>query len=438
MTETTSKISIPYRFTPRNYQLDVLHKLDSWYRRIIMVRHRRAGKDKLCRNMMINKAVQEVGNYFYIFPTYSQGKKALWDNIDNSWFSTLDHIPKQIIKNKNSTDMLITLVNGSTIQIVGTEGRNIDRLVWTNPKGIVYSEAALQSPTARDRMRPILAVNGWRVVFNSTPRGKNWFYDLIENTHRSDNRYHSILTINDTGILTDEDIDEERLSGMSEDKIQQDYYCSFEASVEGAYYSRQMKQVEQETRITTVPYDAALPLYTFRDLGMDDSTTIWFVQTHGKEVRLIDYYERNGESLAHYVGVLREKSYNYTRHYLPHDAEVRELTSGTSRREYLESMGLWDIEIVPASNINDGIEAVRRLLKYCWFDADRCRQGIRCLKDYHKEWDDKKQVFRSRPAHDWASHGADAFRYLAVTIEDVMKPTHEFRYVGAAGSRIGG
>lgn len=127
---------------------------------------------------------------------------------------------------------------------------------------------------------------------------------------------------------------------MSEDKIQQDYYCSFEASVEGAYYSRQMKQVEQETRITTVPYDAALPLYTFRDLGMDDSTTIWFVQTHGKEVRLIDYYERNGESLAHYVGVLREKSYNYTRHYLPHDAEVRELTSGTSRREYLESMGL--------------------------------------------------------------------------------------------------
>jgi hypothetical protein len=160
--------------------------------------------------------------------------------------------------------------------------------------------------------------------------------------------------------------------------------------------------------------------HTAWDLGIDDATAIWFYQQVGKEVRLIDYYEASGVGLDHYASVLKEKGYVYGKHFLPHDAEVKELGTGRSRVETLAGFGI-RVEVVKMQRVEDGINAVRQLLPRCWFDVDRCKQGLDALRLYRKEWDDKTQTFRLRPLHDWTSHAADAIRYMALSIRDDKK-----------------
>lgn len=184
--------------------------------------------------------------------------------------------------------------------------------------------------------------------------------------------------------------------------------------VEGAYFADLMTTARTGGRITSVPYDPALPVNTFWDLGMSDQNTIWLHQQVGKEHRFIDYYANHGEGLAHYAKTLKELPYVYGTHYLPHDAEVRELTTGKHRREVLESLGVKPVEVVPRiAAIAEGIEMVRQILPLCWFDADKCGQGIKCLVSYRQEYDEEKNTFKPRPVHDWASHGADSFRQFA-------------------------
>lgn len=187
---------------------------------------------------------------------------------------------------------------------------------------------------------------------------------------------------------------------------------AFEASTEGAYYADQMARARSEGRITAVPYQAGLPVETWWDLGMDDSTAIWFVQRSGREIHLIDYYEASGEGLQHYAEVLedkrRERSILYSRHIAPHDIKVRELGTGLSRLETAASLGI-GFEVAAQHAVADRIEAVRNGLSICWFDAQRCQQGIKALDSYRKEWDDARGAWRNKPLHDWSSHAADAF-----------------------------
>jgi len=183
---------------------------------------------------------------------------------------------------------------------------------------------------------------------------------------------------------------------------------------EGAYYSLEMRVAREEERITRVPYNPGVGVVTSWDLGVGDSTSIWFAQFVGAEVHIIDYYEASGVGLDHYVKVLQEKGYIYDKHILPHDVRVRELGSGMSRLETLANLGIRDVDIAPMLNIDDGIQAVRSMLSRCWFDAEKCDKGVECLVSYSRDYDDTNKVFRLRPRHDWASHGADAFRYLAV------------------------
>ena len=189
---------------------------------------------------------------------------------------------------------------------------------------------------------------------------------------------------------------------------------SFLTYHEGAYYSLEMRDANAQGRITAVPYETASPVVTAWDLGIGDTTAIWFAQMIGPETRLIDHYETSGVGLDHYVRVLQEKGYVYGQHILPHDVRVRELGSGKSRLETLNSLGLQNIQIAPQLNVDDGIQASRSLLATCWFDAERCSHGIEALRAYHREYDDNNMVWKDRPAHDWSSHSADAFRYLAV------------------------
>jgi len=409
-------ITLPYKFTPRDYQLPILRALDrDKYKRAIAVWHRRSGKDLTFINYMFKKMFEKVGAYYYFFPTYAQGKKVLWEGMDREGFKFLNHLPKELRKTTNNQEMVIETVNGSVFRVIGTD--KIDSVLGTNPIGCVFSEYSLQDPRAWDFIRPILAENGGWALFNYTPRGKNHGYTLLEFAKKDPKWYSEVLTVDDTKAISREVLDQEFKEIMAkngeESLYQQEYYCSFDAPIQGAYYAKQMMDADREGRITKVPYDATIPVNTYWDLGVGDATSIWFIQNVGQEVRVIDYYESSGEGLPHYAKVLQDKKYIYGRHYAPHDIQVRELTTGRSRLETSRKLGI-NFKVVAKLPVEDGIEAVRNFIPRCWFDEDKCANGISALRSYHKEYDEKNQTYQTHPKHDWSSHGADAFRYAAI------------------------
>ena len=420
------EITIPYHFEPRDYQIPIFEAIDEGIKRIIMVWHRRAWKDKACFNIIVKKAAEDVWIYYYVFPTYSQGKKAVWDWIDKDWWKTIKHIPDEIIKRKNDTEMKVELINGSIIQIIGSD--NVDSIVWTNPIWIVFSEYSLQSPAVWDFLRPILAENGWWAIFNFTPRWDNHAKELLDMARANDKWLVSIQTVLDTKAITPEVLEEERkeiiLKNWSDAIFQQEYYCSFDAWIAGNYYAEILSELEKNNHRTVVPYDPWLDVYTVWDLWINDSTAIWFWQRLGKEIRIIDHYENNWEGLSHYVGVLREKWYRYWTMYLPHDAQARSVQTWKTVEEKMYEYWFNDIQIVPRLSVLDGINSARAILPYCYFDRDKTERGRKCLKNYHKEFDDKRTAYKW-PEHDWSSHSADAFRYLAVVNELINWDTNQ-------------
>ena len=374
-----------------------------------------------------------MGVYYYIFPEYEQWRKAMWDNIDNDWLTMFDHIPKEIIKpnGKNDQSMKIEFTNGSILQVIGTD-RKIDNIVGTNPVWLIFSEFPISDPRGWDLLRPIIKLNGGFAWFVFTPRGKNHWWKLREVARKNPEAWYlSEKTVIDTTdndwnrIVTDQMIEEERRDWMDEDLVQQEYFCSFEASIKGAYYADQLREARTQGRISKVPFEPSLDVYTVWDLGINDTTAIWFFQILWKEVRLIDHYETSGESLEHYVVHLKSKDYKYAKHFLPHDVQVKELQTGNTRKQFLESIGLTGIEVVEKLGIEEGIDMWRRIFKNVWIDEDKCERGINALSSYHKEFDAKNQTYRNNPKHDWASNSADAFRYLAVSYSK-MTNTNNF------------
>jgi hypothetical protein len=313
--------------------------------------------------------------------------------------------------------MKVELTNGSIIQIIGTD-KIIN--VGINPIGCIYSETALQSPKAWDFTRPILRENGGWAIFNSTPRGKNWFYELYTMANENEEWFASKLGVSDTGVISPSDIDQERAEGMSEDLIQQEYYCSFDRGVEGSYYGRLVEQMYQEGRIGRVPYDPSVAVDTYWDLGYGDSTAIVFVQYVGREVHVIDYYEAHGEGLTHYAKLIQSKPYVYGSHYGPHDIEAGHLSIGKSLRQYASELGLRFL-VVPRTDIEYGIECVRGLLPLCYIDDSKCKHLIKCLENYSKTYNDKMSCYSNTPKHDWSSHGSDSFRYLSTAYRTMGK-----------------
>ena len=409
-------VRIPHNFEPRIYQLPFLRAIDRGIKRAIIIWPRRHGKDKTCFNALVKESLKRVGNYYYIFPEYNQGRKALWDNIDSNGFRVIDHIPKELIKSRNSTEMKIELVNGSIVQIVGAS--DIDRIVGSNPAGVVFSEYSLIDPNVWGYIYPILAENGGFAWFNMTPRGDN-HAKLLYLAYLNDPLWFvSKLTADEAGVFSSEQLAEIREEYFklysSYDLFEQEFMTSFESPVQGAYYSDQLKLADTEKRIANVAYDAATQVYTAWDLGINDTTAIWFWQNVGQEIHIIDYYEMSGEPLSHYAKILQQKPYVYKTHYLPHDAKARELGTGKSREEVLKALEIGTIEVLPATAVADGIDAGRMLFNRLWFDQEKTTRGVLTLRNYRKDFDEKNKVWRNKPKHDWASNGADAFRYLAV------------------------
>jgi hypothetical protein len=386
-------------------------------KRAVLVWHRRAGKEKTCWNYLICQAVQKVGIYYYFFPHFSQGRKILWDGIDKDGFRFLDHIPPELIAGTpNSTEMKIRLKNGSLIQIIGTN--NIDSIVGTNPVGCVFTEYSLQDPIAWQLIRPILVENGGWAVFNFTPRGANHGKEIYEMARVNPEWFCQLLTIKDTSVVSEADIEREREAGMSEDFIQQEFYCSFTLGVEGSYYAKYLEEARDEDRITNVPLDKQLRVYTAWDIGYGDSTAIIFYQIAGQEIHIIDYYEAHGEGLPHYATVLKDKPYIYADHYAPHDIDSHQFSSGLSAREVGSNLGLKFITLPTLKlRLEDGIEAVRGIFPRVWIDESKCKHLVKCLENYRKEFDQRLEVYKERPRHDKYSHGADAMRYLAISVK---------------------
>jgi len=425
------------KFRPREYQLGVMKAFENdKFTRALLVWPRRSGKDILAFNMCIRALLKRVGSIYYVFPTYSQGKKVLWDGINNDSQPILNYIPKSLIESMNSTEMKIRFKNGSIFQIVGSE--NYNSLMGTNPMGCVFSEYALQDPAAYQYIRPILMANGGWVIFISTPRGKNHLFSLYEiASNNPEHWFCQKLTVEDTGHISLDDIQREINDGtMSEDLIQQEFYCSFDLGVEGAYYTKYLDRMKVNGQIAVVPWEPGFKVYTVWDLGVRDSTCIIFFQIIGQTIHVIDCYDNKDVGLDHYIKVVQQKPYVYGKHFAPHDIGTREFTSGLARIDIARNMGI-NFYIVPNLSIQDGIEAVRAKLSKIWIDNTNCRQLIKALESYRKEYDSKKMIYKENPLHDWSSHYSDAMRYLVLSLgntgeqtsaEDLEKRYREARY----------
>jgi hypothetical protein len=323
----------------------------------------------------------------------------------------------------NESELRCDLPNGARIRLYGAD--NPDRLRGLYLDGVILDEYADMRPSLwGEVIRPLLTDRqGW-ASFIGTPKGHNAFYDVW--TKAGEDWFRLNLKASETGLIAESELIAAR-SQMTEDQYQQEFECSFEAAIMGAYYGKEMRIAESEQRIIRVPYDPAVEVITAWDLGIGDSTAIWFAQVVGREPRLIDFYENSGAGLDHYMRVLRERPYTYGTHLLPHDAEVTELGTGLSRVEVMKSLGMRSYKIVPKLPIDDGIQAARLFLRRCVFDAGKCAQGIEALKQYRTEYDEKMKVFKQKPLHDWSSHAADAFRYLALGINTATPQAAKFQ-----------
>jgi hypothetical protein len=399
-------ITIPY--SPREHQLKV-HKLLEAQRFTVVVAHRRFGKTVAALNHIIKDAIlnqRENPRYAYIAPTYGQAKRVAWDY--------LLKYTLPIGATANIAELRIDFW-GRRIQLYGSD--NPDSLRGQYFDGVVIDEVGDQNPVIwTDIVRPALSDRlGW-CLFIGTPKGHNHFKDLRDRAETEDGWGLLEFKASQTGVIAQTELDAAK-SEMGEDKYLQEFECSFNAAVEGSYYGQLLNELEAKNHIQEIPRDDICRTVTAWDLGMGDSTAIWVAQLAGSEVRLIDYYENNGVGLDKYVSWLRDNNWASAEHILPHDVQVRELGSGKSRLEVLQEAGL-NVRIASRMSVDDGIQAVRRLLPRCWFNVPAVKQGLDCLRNYRREYDEKRKVFYDRPLHDWSSHGSDAFRYLAIGLNE--------------------
>lgn len=394
----------------------------------VLVAHRRFGKTLFCVNELISRSVRNQRRdppprYAYIAPLYKQVKDVAWDFLKRYALP----IPGTVA---NEAELRVDFPRhgasniderGARIRLYGAD--NPDSLRGIGLDGVVLDEYAQMNPKMlTEVIRPALSDRRGFEIFIGTPKGHNAFYAEFENAVKlmagGDPDHYAIMRrVSQTKIIDDEELAKWR-SKMTPEEYEQEFECNFSAAIVGAYYGRDMVRADNEGRITGAPYDPRHKVYTAWDLGIGDSTSIWFAQLIGREIRLVDFYQAAGVGLDHYAKVLGEKPYLYETHYVPHDAEARELNDGRTRREMLESLGI-KTKLLPKSRVEDGINAVRSILPRCWFDAVKCKDGIEALRQYRREWNDTMQVFNPRPRHDQYSHAADAFRYLAMGIDEV-------------------
>ncbi|HEX3576538.1 MAG TPA: hypothetical protein VHU42_18220 [Rhodopila sp.] len=351
-----------------------------------------------------------AGRFSYLSPTYAQSKDAAWSYLKR--FTA----PIPGVEQRES-DLMVVMPNGARVRLYGAD--NYDRLRGTYQDGVVLDEYGDMHPRAwPEVIRPSLADRGGWATFIGTPKGRNDFWRIHQAAVASPDWYTLTLKASESGLLPESELVDMRRM-MTADQYDQELECSFDAAIRGAIYRAELAAVEGQGRLCGVPYDPAVPVWTAWDLGIGDSTAIWCAQLVGREVHIVDYYEAAGEPLTHYVGWLDSRPYRYGHDLLPHDAGARELGTGKTREEMLRANGR-RVRVLPRQDIDDGINAAKMLLGRCWFDRERTARGRECLAHYRRDFNDKMGIYKESPVHDWSSHGADAFRTLAMGLRETV------------------
>jgi phage terminase large subunit len=413
----TKRSRLELTYAPRPIFEPLHERAQRW---AVIVAHRRAGKTVACVNELLKAALSNPRSdppprYAYVAPTNGQAKDVAWSYLKHYAGPIPDCEVREV-------ELTIRTPTGGMLRLYGAD--SYDRLRGLYHDGVVIDEPADIDPRAwPEVIRPTLAdYSGW-AVFIGTPKGPGHFRNLVLEAERDPAWLAMRLPASRTGILAAEELADARRS-MSAEQYLQEFECSFEAAVVGSYYGKPMAEADSAGRVTRVPYDPVAQVWTAWDLGIADATAIWFAQVIGREVHVIDYYETSGADLGHYVREIVRRPYVYGGHIVPHDAQAKELGTGKSRLEVLASLGLKGITVAPSHRVEDGINAVRMLLPRCWFDKERCERGIDALRLYRADYDAKGEVLRPRPVHDWTSHAADAFRYLAMGLDPVAGATN--------------
>lgn len=431
-------VALPFNdWRPRKHQEKLWRYLESGGKRAVAVWHRRAGKDEICLHHAATQAIERVGNYWHCLPEFLQGRKAIWTAINShTGRRRIDEaFPLRIRENTNDHDMFIRFVNGSTWQVIGSD--RYDATVGAGVAGIVYSEWALANPGAWAYHRPILEENNGWASFITTPRGHNHAKDMFAYAQRTPGWFAEMLTIEDTASLSAEQIAialEEYKTLYGEDvgraQFEQEYMCSFNAAILGAFYALEMAAVRREERIDLIEHDPDQLVHTAWDLGVGDDTSIWWFQVCGPQIYILDHYAASGVGVEHYAQVLerREQTRGWKTGtcFVPHDAKVKEWGSGRTRVEIMQSFGLKP-ELVRNATIDDGIAAARHTLPLCIFHTRTEETGITALEQYRREWDQEKKAFKPTAVHDWCSHPSDAFRYLALAWRTIPRHPTEHK-----------
>lgn len=383
-----------------------------------LVAHRRAGKTVAAVNDIIRAAITyqgERGLFGYVAPYRSQAKAVAWQYFQE--------FAAPITGSKNEQELTLTLINGSQIRLFGAD--NADAMRGLGFDGLYLDEYGDFRPSVFGNvLRPSLSdKQGW-CVFGGTPKGKNAFWDIYETAQRLPHEWFLLrLPASSSGLLPQGELSAARAQ-LAEDQYLQEYECSFEASILGAFFGKEMREAQEQGRICAVLYDPNLPVHTAWDLGYRDDTAVWFYQIGRGEIRVIDFYAVSGEDIHDIAAVVMGKPYKYARHYLPHDARAKSLQTGKSIVEQLAGyLDLGKLAVVPDIGVQSGIQAVRMTLPRVWFDAERCREGIEALRQYQREYDEDKRAYRQSPRHDWTSHPSDAFRMLCVSWQEVSEKT---------------
>lgn len=399
------EVIIPY--DPRSFQREIHSNLKRFN---VLVCHRRFGKTVLAINELIVKALESGlpnRRYAYFAPFRKQAKSIAWDYL------------KRFTKgvpgvSYNESELRCDFLNGSRIYIDGIDNPNSLRGTYLD--GAVMDEFSEMPPIAWEQViAPMTVDRQGFIIFTGTPKGHNHFYNLYQRAinDKSGLWYASLFKASESGVIPERELAIMKAS-IPKDAFDQEFECSFQAAVKGSYYGELINEAIEQGRIGTLGIFPNKKVHTAWDLGVSDSTAIWFFQVNGSTVHLIDYYESSGVGIPHYVRVLEEKKYLYGNHYAPHDIKVREFGSGKTRIETAKDLGL-KFKIAPHVALDDGIHAAWMTLPMCFFDREKCDRGIEALKLYRKEFNDKVGTFKDAPLHDWTSHAADAFRYLCLS-----------------------
>jgi len=409
-------------YVARPLQADLHRKVKRFS---VLVIHRRFGKSVFSVNHIIDRGMRNPRpnpQYVYLAPFRDQAKRVAWD------------IVKQYTKNipgieVNEAELRVDIPRpgqGDRVRIILLGADNYDAIRGMYLDGVVLDEYAQINPIAWEEvLRPALSDRlGW-AIFLGTPRGRNAFCDLFEKAKRlmeeGDSEWFAALyKASETKVIPDHELASLRKE-MSEDSYEQEYECSFQAGVAGAYFSKEMATAEKDGRICVVPYDPGLQVYTYWDLGLDDVTAIWFMQRHFAQWRAIEYIQAPDTALHEWIRIVRDKKYNLGQFFFPHDIQVRDLISGKSRHDTVIGLiGRSMVRVIPrVEDKLDSIDSARKMIPRVWFDEKKCEKGIKALKNYSRKWDAKTQSFSPKPLHDQWSNGADAFQGFSMgALED--------------------